>query len=121
MSEGLEPKVPEAIAVPSGQAVLFHEMVSDAAGYGLTMRFRFIAPDLRAALAALDYADLEADLAALCLDYALPRIANTGPQPAMIVISLSERELPFGEIDPEVAQVFEAYRPEDGTCVWEEF
>ena len=121
MADGLTAKEPEPISVPSGQPILLQEVISDAAGYGLTMRFRFTAPDLAAMLANLSYEELESDMAHLCLTYALPRLSTQGPEAAMVVISLAEREVPFGEAAPDVAQVFEAYRPEDGTCVWEGF
>ena len=45
----------------------------------------------------------------------------TGPQPSQIVISLSDRAVPFGEADPEATQFFEAYRVEGGACIWEMF
>ncbi len=41
--------------------------------------------------------------------------------PAQIFISISDRPVEFGTKDPDAAQVFEAYRPEDGTCIWEGF
>jgi len=41
--------------------------------------------------------------------------------PSQVVISFSAAEVPFGEAAPEVTQFFEAYRVEDGTCIWEAF
>ena len=61
------------------------------------------------------------DMAALCSGFALPRIANTGPQPTQIIIVLSDREVAFGETVPEATQYFEAYSLADGMCVWEPF
>lgn len=107
------------LTVPSGQPVEFFETVMDQSAMGLTARFRFLAPDLPRYLKDLSYEELEADLSALCVGYALPRLST--PEPAMIVISLSEAPTEFGSPDPDVAQVFEAYRPVDGVCAWEAF
>ncbi|WP_417262799.1 DUF6497 family protein [Celeribacter sp.] len=115
----LTPVEAEGLTVPSGQPVTFYDTVMDQPAMGLTARFRFLAPELPRYLKDLSYEELEADLSALCVSYALPRLS--APEPAMIVISLSEAPTEFGSTDPEVAQVFEAYRPVDGLCEWEAF
>ncbi|MGH1330873.1 MAG: DUF6497 family protein [Paracoccaceae bacterium] len=115
----LEPRALEPVILPSNQEVIFHEVISDAQGYGLTYRFRFLAPWIRAARDEMSYEQIEADMAFLCVDYALPRIANIGPQPAVIIISMAEREVPYGEAMPDVVQLFEAYRPDANGCIWE--
>lgn len=115
----LSPRVLDTITVPSGQPVTFFESLLDRPATGLTARFRFVAPELPQTLTILSYDELEADMAYLCDTYALPRIAS--PVPSMIVISLSERETIFGAVEPDVAQVFEAYRPADTICEWEAF
>ncbi|RPE72049.1 hypothetical protein EDD53_1188 [Pacificibacter maritimus] len=107
------------IAVPSGQNIAFIDALQDRTGQGLTQRFRFLAPDLPQMLQSQSYQTLEADLAHLCEVYALPRLGM--PQPKMIVISLHERAVEFGASAPDVAQVFEAYRPNDTICEWEAF
>ncbi|NIY78171.1 acetolactate synthase [Celeribacter sp. HF31] len=115
----LTPVEAQDLTVPSGQPVEFFETVMDQPAMGLTARFRFLAPELPRYLKDLSYEELEADLSALCVGYALPRLGT--PEPAMIVISLSEAPTEFGSPDPDVAQVFEAYRPVDGVCEWEAF
>lgn len=111
-----------ATLLPSGRAVTFHDVIWGAPGpAGLTVRFRFLEPDLAAVIETTPYDELEADMRALCEGYALERIAGTGPQPSQIVVSISDRPVAFGEADPEAAQVFEAYRPEGDTCIWEPF
>ncbi|NVK46537.1 MAG: acetolactate synthase [Rhodobacteraceae bacterium] len=115
----LTPVEAQDLTVPSGQPVEFFETVMDQPAMGLTARFRFLAPELPRYLKDLSYEELEADLSALCVGYALPRLST--PEPAMIVISLSEAPTEFGSPDPDVAQVFEAYRPVDGVCEWEAF
>ena len=115
----LAPRDLEVLAVPSGQPVTFFFFFFDRPAMGLTARFRFVAPQLPQKLVELSYEELEADMAYLCDTYALARIAP--PLPSMIVISLSQRETVFGSVEPDVAQVFEAYRPAGETCEWEAF
>ena len=110
------------IALPSGRVVSFHDVVHGAQGPGgLTVRFRFIEADLAEVLDITPYEELEADMHFLCETYALGRISNIGPQPRSVIISISDRPVEFGAQDPDATQVFEAYRPEDGGCAWEEF
>jgi Family of unknown function (DUF6497) len=82
---------------------------------GPTLRFRFVAPDL----ATLDVAAAQGDMQALCDGYVAGRISDFDPAPQQIIISLAEKPLTFGETVPDVVQYFEAYRIEDGACIWE--
>lgn len=107
------------ITVPSGQVVAFQEMVWGAAGDGLTYRFRFIAPELDAI--RLDPEASGRDMDHLCAEFALPRVANTGPRPNRIVISLSDTETEFGIANPEAIQIFESYSLVGEECIWEPF
>ncbi|OIP83598.1 MAG: acetolactate synthase [Rhodobacterales bacterium CG2_30_65_12] len=108
------------IALPSGREVVFHDVVWGEPGpAGLTVRFRFVEADIAAVIAARPYEELEADMEFLCESYAIDRIANIGPQPSTVMVSISDRPVEFGEPDPAVTQVFEAYRPENGACLWE--
>ena len=110
----------DGITLPSGRVVTFHEVIHSAPGTsGQAVRFRFVEPDLAEVTESVDYADLEADMAWLCESYALTRIANTGPQPAQVIISIADKAVEFGTPDPETTQIFEAYRPESGACIWE--
>lgn len=115
------PALAEEVAVPSGQAVTFVDMIPDTAGaMGLTYRFRFLAPGI-AAGGGVPFEVAAADMAHLCVSYALPRISETGPQPEQIVIALMDRPVEFGQSDPDAVQFFEAYRPDNGACIWEAF
>ncbi|MCL7464992.1 DUF6497 family protein [Phaeovulum sp. NW3] len=106
----------DQIVLPSGQAVAWVETVRDAAGpMGLTLRFRFLAPQIGAAGNISAEEALE-DMAYLCDSFVLPRLPDLGPQPAEVVISLSDRALDFGATDPEAVQYFEAFRIADGAC-----
>lgn len=113
------PPPADAIAVPSGQVVTLQDVVGNVPGpNGLTVRFRFLAPGI-AKTVELDVA--QTDMEALCNSYALPRIAEFGPAPSQIVISLSDVAVPFGEASPDVIQFFEAYSIQDNICIWDVF
>ncbi len=108
----------DAIQVPSGRDLRLIEIITNAPGpEGATARFRFLAPGLTEA----DIPTSADDMQALCDSFALSRIEGMVPQPQQIVISLAGEEVPFGEAAPDVVQFFEAYRVEDGLCVWSPF
>lgn len=110
------------IAVPSGQAVTLQDVIWNEVGpNGLTLRFRFVAPQIARDGGSVDPETASADMMALCNGFALPRIAEIGPQPGQVIISLSDRAVPFGETMPEATQFFEAFSIKDGACIWEMF
>jgi len=110
------------VPVPSGQWVRFVDVVMNAPGPdGMTARFRFVAPAIAKQTGSVDFVVAAADMEHLCKSFALPRIAAAGPKPSQIVISLSDRDVPFGEAAPEATQFFEAYRVEGDACIWEAF
>jgi hypothetical protein len=112
----------EKIEVPSGQEVTFIDVVRDAPGPdGLTYRFRFLAPAIARADGTVTTEMAFEDMAALCDNFALPRVAGTGPAPGQIIISLSDRQVDFGVPNPDATQFFEAFRPEGDICIWEGF
>lgn len=112
----VEPKEP--LILPSGLEVEFHEMIWDRPGGGLVYRFRFVAAEFK----GVDDLDVVmADLEFLCNDFALPRVANTGPQPGRVIVSLADQPSEFGVFDPDITQIFEAYSVKDGSCIWEMF
>lgn len=109
-----------AVPVPSGLAVTFLDVVLNAPGpEGLAARFRFVAPQIKGG--AVEFEVASADMAHLCQNFALQRVAKFGPVPSQIIISLSDSAVPFGEAAPDVTQFFEAYRIEDERCIWEAF
>ncbi|WP_439522890.1 DUF6497 family protein [Marivita sp.] len=109
----------DLLSVPSGQPVTFQEMLWDRPGSGLVYRFRFVAPEI--GQEGREYEDVEIDMHHLCETFAIPRVANTGPQPSQIVISLGQTETEFGVANADVVQFFEAYRIEGETCILEFF
>lgn len=109
----------EEIVTPSGMAVTWMETVHGAPGpEGLTARFRFLAPAISGDVAFETAAE---DMIWLCETFALPRLSDIGPQPSQVVISLADRDIPFGQTDLEAVQFFEAYRPAGDVCEWEMF
>lgn len=107
------------IPLPSGNdAQLFDVVTTTAGSAGLTYRFRFIAEWIAD---GADFETVSADMIYLCEAYALPRIAEIGPQPAQVVVSLSDVPVEFGQPSSDAVQYFEAFRPEAGVCVWELF
>ena len=105
------------IPLPSGHsAELIEAMWDDSAGAGTDLRLRFLSADLSP---GTEFQDVEIDLAMLCDAVALPILAETGREVGQIVISLSDRPVPFGETDPEATQHFDTFRPEGGACIWD--
>lgn len=101
--------------LPSGLRAELQEMIWNHPGQGLTYRFRFFADGFH------ETEDLEkvmTDLHHLCTHFVLDRLANTGPMPGQVVVSLADQPSDFGKFDPEITQVFEAFRIENNTCIW---
>ena len=114
--------VDEPIPVPSGQSVTLQDVVQDAPGpEGLTLRFRFVAPAIAREGGTVDMEQALVDMEHLCQTYALPRLSNTGPRPAQVVVSLSDVPVPFGQAAPDATQYFEGYRIEGDACIWDAF
>ena len=114
--------MPSDLAVPSGQVVTLIDTIQGATGpEGLTLRFRFLAPAITREGGTISAEQAQADMAHLCLHYALPRVPQSGPAIQQVIISLSDRPVLFGEADTEATQYFEAFSIADGTCIWEPF
>lgn len=117
----VEPGDGMLIEVPSGQEITLQDVIWNAPGPdGLALRFRFLAPGI-APGGGVDFETAAADMQHLCDTYALPRIADQGPHPEQVIISLSDVSVAFGEAAPEATQFFESFRIENGVCVWEIF
>ena len=106
----------QGIEVPSGQPLTFMEFISE--NEGDLVRFRFLAPQIGA---GFDYMDVVDDFKAVCDAQVMPVLAANAIEPSQIVLSMSALDIPFGETRPDVVQFFEVFRPENGTCIWEEF
>jgi len=101
--------------------VQLSEVLVDTVGDQSWVRFRFLAPDVARGAGTITYAEAGPDMEALCADVALPYLADWDIAADKVVISLSDRAVPFGQADPDATQFFEAYGVKDGACIWEEF
>jgi Family of unknown function (DUF6497) len=118
----LEPGDGQAVPVPSGQAVTWADVIWNVPGpMGNAARFRFIAPAIARSSGTVSPDQAQDDLLALCRSFALPRLAALTPPPAQVIISLSDRPVPFGQSDPDATQFFEAFDLIEGDCEWSLF
>lgn len=115
------PVAAQQAQVPSGQAVTLNEVLIDEQPGEVWVRFRFIAPEIARDGGSVGYEVASPDMDHLCETLALPYLQQYALSPTRVVISLSDREVPFGAPTPEATQFFEAYRPETTRCIWEEF
>lgn len=108
-----------AFDLPSGLPVEFQESFYERQDDGgLWARFRFVMPAIGAE--DVGYAEVADDFLILCENYALPSLSGQDI-PGQIIISLADRATEFGVTNPEATQFFEAFRPKDASCIWEDF
>jgi hypothetical protein len=111
----------DSVAVPSGQLVVLSEVLIDDSPGETWLRFRFLAPQIAREGGDIDTDTAASDMDHLCEHLVLPYLAQYTLDPSRVVISLSDRDVPFGASAPEATQFFEQYRPENTTCIWEGF
>lgn len=109
------------LPVPSGQPVHLHDALLDNNPGELWLRLRFVAPRIGNRSGQIGYEAAAADMDHLCQSFAVRYVQQHALNPARVVISLSDRPVEFGQADPDATQFFEAYRLENGRCIWEEF
>lgn len=111
-----------AISVPSGQTVTLQDVIWNSAGpEGAVARFRFVAPQIARDGGTISADQVAADLLHLCENLVLGKLAEKGPLPPNVLVSMADRAVNFGETVPEATQYFESYRIEDGRCISELF
>jgi hypothetical protein len=115
------PQMAQAIDLPSGQPVELQEVLAEELGGELWLRFRYVAPRIARTGEALEFAAIAPDFAYICENVALPYMAEHALAGQVVVISMADRPVEFGVADPGVTQYFEAFRPENDTCIWEGF
>lgn len=93
----------------------FVEVQPDGARWA---RFRYVMPALAE---AADFDSVQQDFVALCDAQALPMLDAAGEEVALIVVSLMDKPLEFGQSDPGTVQYFESFAIREGRCIWEEF
>ncbi|MFT4961044.1 MAG: hypothetical protein ACI92Z_002130 [Paracoccaceae bacterium] len=111
----------QQMQVPSGQLVTLTEVLIDEQPGEVWVRFRFIAPEISRQGGSVSYDIAAPDMDHLCEMLVLPYLQEYALTPARVVISLSDRDVPFGASAPEATQFFEAYMPKSSRCIWEEF
>jgi len=112
------PVFAQEVSVPSGLDVrLFDVILEEDAPLA---RFRFVAPAIGGAT-PVGFTEMADDLQYLCEALVIPGLAANGWTAQEVVISLSEKELPFGTVSAEIAQYFQPFSVQDDTCIWEEF
>ena len=108
------------LEVPSRQMVTLQEAFWEEQEDGaLWLRLRFVAPRIGSDPGEYGFDVVELDMEHLCETLGIPWAAEGGAE--LIVVSFAAAPVEFGTPSPEVAQFFEAYRPVDGECVWEEY
>ncbi len=111
----------QSLQVPSGQPITLAEVLVDDHETETWVRFRFVAPGIGDGVDDLNYEKAAPDMDHLCTVLALPYLIEYALDPARVVISLSDRLVPFGTANRDATQYFEAYRLENDTCIWEAF
>lgn len=110
-----DPYAGAEFTLPSGERLHLLEVIDEAPDDDArTLRLRFV-------MAGLSPGDThEEAMLALCERFALPLVhegtARDGP-PAEIIVSISDRAVPFGETAPEATQIFAAFHPADDHCI----
>lgn len=107
--------------LPSGQPVTLNEVLVDQVNDESWLRFRFLAPRIARDGGDVSHADAGADMIALCETVARPYVVEYALSPDVVVITLMDRPVPFGQADVEATQFIEAFRIDSGTCIWEAF
>lgn len=111
----------QVVEVPSGQDVALNEVLVDEVTNETIVRFRFVAPEIARDGGTVDYDTAAADIEHLCRHLVIPYLGEYALSPERVVISMSDRDVPFGEANPQATQFFEAYRLESADCIWEAF
>lgn len=111
----------QVLQVPSGQHITLGEVLIDDRPGAIWVRFRFVAPQIGNDAGQINYETSSADIDYLCEALVLPYLAQYDLTPARVVISLSDRPVPFGTSNPDATQFFESYSPEKNGCIWEAF
>ncbi len=110
-----------AFDVPSGQAIDLQEVLIDDTSGTNMLRFRFLAPAIAREGGTMSYIDSAPDIEDLCARIVIPYIAEYALSPKVVVISLADRAVEFGQPDADATQFFDAFRIENDTCIWEAF
>jgi hypothetical protein len=107
------------IDVPSGLSMELYDVIIEEDTQ--TARFRLEVPQIDVGGAALPYEAVADDIQYLCDQVLLPSLIENGWTTGQIVVSLASRQIPFGEVAPDVTQFFQPFSISGKTCMWEDF
>jgi len=113
------PVMAQEFSAPSGLRLYLGGVVLEPAA-GIA-RFRFVAPAIDPAGGGVPYEAVAGDFGWLCERLAIPALRSNAQDLGQIIISIADRDVVFGTIDPDATQFFEAYAVDGETCVWEAF
>jgi hypothetical protein len=114
---GTLPALAQDVAAPSGVPMSFVEVLLEPdTGFA---RFRFLAPGL--GTPGRELAAISGDFVWLCERLALPALKQAAWEAGQVVISISDRDVPFGQTDPDAVQYFDGFSISGDTCLWEPF
>ena len=117
-----------AALAPCGQGALADGAVTLASGLVLqplsaevdadvqALRLRYLAPEIGAP--GFDLEALSTGMERLCRDAARAGALEPG---ALIIISISDREVALGTMDMEAVQVFQSFEFTGEDCIWSDF
>jgi hypothetical protein len=107
------------VILPSGlEAALMEGFVEVQPDGVRWARFRYVMPALAE---GADFDRVQMDFVTLCEAQALPMLNAAGEEVALVVVSLMDKPMEFGQSDPGTVQYFESFAIRDGRCIWEEF
>ncbi|XDA97537.1 DUF6497 family protein [Sulfitobacter sp. LCG007] len=110
-----------AMELPSGQDVELSEVLVEEVEGETWLRFRFLAPQIAPEGGGFAFEDVEDDLAYLCDDVALPYLEAHDLSGNLVIVTLQDRPVAFGDSDPDATQYIDAFRIDSGACIWEGF
>ncbi len=109
------------VSLPSGLVVARQEIRLEPVGaptHGVqTVRLRYVSEQLDGA--AFGFEQIEGDFTHLCTSFGLRARQQSAPNAEQIIISIASQPTAFGETAPNVVQYFDAFKVEDGACIWE--
>jgi hypothetical protein len=116
------PLLAAPLTMPSGQVVVPQQIILNAPGPdGSAVRFRFLATAIARNGGTVNYDQASGDMQSLCNTYVIPKLVEMDLNAANVIVSLADRMVDFAKADPEATQFFEAFRIENGVCIWEAY
>jgi hypothetical protein len=108
------------LAVPSGQRVQLLDIIWNSEGPdGPAPRFRFVAPAIARIGGSVGFETVKADLQYLCETFGLEQLSARGQTAPLVLMSMSDRAVAFGESNPDATQYFDAFVIEGQSCIRE--